>query len=164
MNHVTRGVKVTIPLAAVVMVTAPSSTIGVSSSLPMSKETELAVLRSSAVAESPALYNVTVTASDADDDTVIFLDNTTLFDINYLAGNISFKPAHDEVGNSYVKITASDINGSNCEDWVNIKFTILDVNDPPVAKIDYPENGSRIDRPNPWPGSCHPVLYNCYRH
>ena len=93
-------------------------------------------------------YNVTVTASDADDDTVIFLDNTTLFDINYLAGNISFKPAHDEVGNSYVKITASDINGSNCEDWVNIKFTILDVNDPPVAKIDYPENGSTLYNEN----------------
>ncbi|WP_455392333.1 Ig-like domain-containing protein [[Eubacterium] cellulosolvens] len=89
-------------------------------------------------------YNATVTAYDVDGDKIIYLDNSSLFDINYLTGNITFRPTQKEVGIHYVNITASDINGSNYEDWVNIKFTILNINDPPIAVIHYPENGTTI--------------------
>jgi hypothetical protein len=89
-------------------------------------------------------YNVTVTASDIDGDKIIFLDNTSLFDIDYLNGNISFLATQDEVGIHYINITASDINGTNYEDWVNVKFTVLNVNDPPTAIINYPDNGSVV--------------------
>jgi len=87
-------------------------------------------------------YNKTVTASDIDGDRLVFIDNTSLFDINYLTGNISFKPAHKDVGILLLNITVSDINGSNCEDWVHIRLTILNVNDPPTAKIVAPDNGT----------------------
>jgi hypothetical protein len=87
-------------------------------------------------------FNATVKASDVDGDTLVFLDNATLFDINYLTGNISFKPTQTEVGNFFVNITVSDINGSNCEDSVDVLFTVLNVNDPPTAVINNPENGS----------------------
>jgi hypothetical protein len=89
-------------------------------------------------------YNVTVVASDLDGDAVIYLDNTTLFDINYLTGNISFLPTQDDVGVTFINITASDVNGTNNEDRMNVKFTILNTNDPPTAMISYPENGSVI--------------------
>jgi len=87
-------------------------------------------------------FNETVKASDVDGDTLIFLDNSTQFDINYLTGQISFKTGNDDVGDIYVNITVSDINGSNSEDRIDIKFTVLNVNDPPIASITYPENGS----------------------
>jgi len=87
-------------------------------------------------------FNATVKASDVDGDTLVFLDNATLFDINYLTGVISFKPKQTDVGNILVNITVSDINGSNCEDSVDVLFTILNVNDPPTAVINNPANGS----------------------
>ncbi len=87
-------------------------------------------------------FNETVTASDIDGDTLIFLDNSSRFDINYLTGHISFKPGNADVGDIMVNITVSDINGSNCEDYLTIKFTVLNVNDPPIASIIYPENGT----------------------
>jgi len=93
-------------------------------------------------------FNKTVTATDIDGDTLIFLDNSSQFDINYLTGEISFKPGNDDVGSFHVNVTVSDINGSSCEDSINIIFTVLNVNDPPTASISYPENGSvyRADR------------------
>jgi hypothetical protein len=89
-------------------------------------------------------YNSTVIASDIDGDTIIFLDNSTLFDINYLTGYISFKPNNNDVGIYHINITVSDINGTNNEDLVDIKLTILNVNDPPSCKINIPINGSQL--------------------
>ncbi len=87
-------------------------------------------------------YNATVYATDPDGDTLVYLDNSTLFDINYLTGKISFKPGNKDVGVYLIKITVSDVNGTNNEDAVNVKFTILNVNDPPTARISQPLNGS----------------------
>ncbi|MCK5562444.1 MAG: hypothetical protein KAJ51_17720, partial [Thermoplasmata archaeon] len=86
----------------------------------------------------------TVIASDIDGDTLVFLDNTSAFDINYLTGNISFLPTNKDIGDIYVNITVSDVNDTNFEDWIIVQFTILNVNDPPVAQINYPMNGSII--------------------
>lgn len=89
-------------------------------------------------------YNATVIASDVDGDTLVYLDNSSLFDINYLTGNISFKPENKDVGIDYVNITVSDVNKTNYEDWVLVKFTILNVNDPPTATIVEPLNDTEI--------------------
>jgi hypothetical protein len=89
-------------------------------------------------------YNATVTASDVDGDTLVFIDNSSIFNINYRTGNISFKPTQDDVGIHEVNITVSDINGSNSEDTVFVKFNILNKNDPPTVQIYSPENGSVV--------------------
>lgn len=89
-------------------------------------------------------FNETVIASDIDGDTLVFLDNTSAFDINYLTGNISFLPTNKDIGDIYVNITVSDVNDTNFEDWIIVQFTILNVNDPPIAQINYPLNGSYI--------------------
>ena len=86
------------------------------------------------------LFNETVIASDIDGDTLVYFDNASIFDINYLTGAITFIPTDDSVGVLYTNITVSDINGSNSEDWIDIEFTILNVNDPPTATIIEPEN------------------------
>jgi len=88
-------------------------------------------------------YNATVLATDADGDNLVFFDNSSLFDINYLTGIISFLPGPNDVGKSVVNITVSDINGSKYEDWINIEFTILNVNNPPSKTVIInPDNGS----------------------
>jgi hypothetical protein len=87
-------------------------------------------------------FNVTVYASDIDGDTPVFFDNAPEFDIDYLTGEISFFPTDEIIGDIYRNITVSDINGTNSEDWITVQFTIMNVNDPPTAKIISPENDS----------------------
>ncbi|UCH88320.1 MAG: hypothetical protein JSV49_08630 [Thermoplasmata archaeon] len=89
-------------------------------------------------------FNETVTAYDADGDPLVFLDNSTMFDIGYQTGEISFRPDNNDVGTTYFNLTVSDINGTNCEDWVNVKLTVLNVNDPPSATILKPQHGDKI--------------------
>jgi hypothetical protein len=96
-------------------------------------------------AEQNHWFNETVMASDADGDNLVFMDNTSLFDIDYQSGEISFKPGDKDVGYHFINLTVSDINGTNSEDWINVKLTILNVNDPPTAIIISPENGSTIE-------------------
>ena len=55
------------------------------------------------------LFSKTITATDADDDTLTFSDNTTLFDIDSSTGIIEFTPSSGDVGTHYVKITVKDV-------------------------------------------------------
>jgi hypothetical protein len=87
-------------------------------------------------------FNETVTALDNDGDTLVFFDNASEFDIDYLTGEISFLPTDKNIGIMYANITVSDVNGTNSQDTILIQFTILNVNDPPIAKIIMPENNS----------------------
>ena len=89
-------------------------------------------------------FNVSVEAFDADSDPLVYIDNATLFDIGYNTGEISYVPTNKDVGKVYFNLIVSDINGTESEDKIDVELTILNVNDPPTARIIYPENGSRI--------------------
>jgi hypothetical protein len=54
-------------------------------------------------------FSYTVSASDEDNETVLLLDNSTLFDINPLSGAIQFTP--QSVGRYPILITATDLRG-----------------------------------------------------
>ncbi len=54
----------------------------------------------------PFQYNVT--ATDPDNDTLYYYDNTSLFEINLLTGFINFTPSTGEDGNYSVTISVSD--------------------------------------------------------
>lgn len=49
--------------------------------------------------------------SDSDEDSLVFSDNTTLFDINTSTGAISFTPNGSDIGSHDINITAEDDSG-----------------------------------------------------
>ncbi len=76
-------------------------------------------------------FTLVVIATDIDlSDTLIFMDNTTLFDINPNTGEISFMPTNEDVGTYLVNISVKDESGSIAYQTVN--FTVNNVNDPPL--------------------------------
>jgi parallel beta-helix repeat protein len=79
------------------------------------------------------LFFYRINATDADNDTLTYTDNTTFFIINQTTGTISFLPSISEIGRHNVTIFVSD--GKNI---VNTTF-ILNVNNasniPPSLKI-----------------------------
>ncbi len=78
-------------------------------------------------------FTLIVTASDMDsDDSITFLDNTTLFDINPYSGEISFTPTNEDVGTHLVNITVKDKSGSIA--YQAVTFTVNNVNDPSMIE------------------------------
>jgi len=81
-------------------------------------------------------YNFSRNVSDIDGDNVTFFDNTTLFNINRITGDISFTPVQADVGNHLINISVNDsFNAPNSTLW---NITILNVNDFPTKSSDYP--------------------------
>ncbi|MBN4049167.1 hypothetical protein JYT91_00970 [archaeon AH-315-M20] len=77
------------------------------------------------------LVTITVTATDADGNTLFFSDNTTLFYINPATAKISFTPKTDqEAGNNTIEIFVFDFKGGFASQTFNL--TINAVNDAPV--------------------------------
>ncbi len=76
------------------------------------------------------LFTYDVNATDADNDTLFFGDNTTMFQINSNNGLIYFVPQQADVGNQSVLIWVMDGRGGI--DWQIVNFEITDVNDAPV--------------------------------
>jgi hypothetical protein len=76
------------------------------------------------------LFIYDVNASDPDNDTLFFGDNTTMFQINSQTGVIYFTPKQKDVGNHSVLIWV--IDGKGGIDWQVVNFEIIDVNDPPI--------------------------------
>ncbi|MFH0798006.1 MAG: Ig-like domain-containing protein [Candidatus Woesearchaeota archaeon] len=74
-------------------------------------------------------FNVSNNATDPDGDSLIFYDNTSLFNIDLYTGIIAFTPTNSQVGNHSVRITVSD--GQLIDDQ-DIIFMIRNFNDPPV--------------------------------
>ena len=64
-------------------------------------------------------YHYQVIAIDPTDDFLYFLDDTSLFDINPMTGNITFMPAFR--GNYSIKITAVNTAGHNFE-YMNLEI------------------------------------------
>ena len=78
------------------------------------------------------------------DDTITFRDNTSLFDINSLTGEISFTPNNDNVGRHLVNISVEDKDGA--VDYVSVIFNIINVNDPPKIKTtNIPDSEDAVD-------------------
>ncbi|MBU4467094.1 tandem-95 repeat protein, partial [Patescibacteria group bacterium] len=67
-------------------------------------------------------FNLTINASDPDEDTLTFSDNTSLFDINPSTGIISFTPNASHVGVYQIQINATDDDNAtdSANFWLNI--------------------------------------------
>ncbi|MBU4190650.1 MAG: Ig-like domain-containing protein, partial [Candidatus Thermoplasmatota archaeon] len=70
-----------------------------------------------------------INASDPDNDTITFSDNTTLFEINSTTGFILFTPDYDSAGTYMINITVSDEEELV---WRAFKLTVLNVNRKPI--------------------------------
>ncbi len=70
-----------------------------------------------------------VMASDPDGDILTFTDNTTLFDIDPVSGEISFTPENKDVGDHAVRLTVGDGMSSTSSD---VTFRVENTNDAPV--------------------------------
>jgi hypothetical protein len=78
------------------------------------------------------LFTYYVTASDADNDSLSFGENTSMFQlipINSTAALLYFIPMQEDVGNHSVLFWVTD--GLGGIDWQVVNFEIIDVNDPP---------------------------------
>ena len=86
----------------------------------------------------PALENQTATestlfyydinATDEENDTLSFSDNSTLFNISSSTGIINFTPTNNDIGEYVINISVSDNNSITSS---VIIFTILNINNPP---------------------------------
>lgn len=79
------------------------------------------------------LFSYKVTAFDADNDTLTFTTDSTLFNlttINETAAKIEFTPTNGQVGNYTFRITIRDPSGA--EDYEDFNFTVINNNDAPV--------------------------------
>ncbi|MBU3941525.1 MAG: hypothetical protein KKF74_01285, partial [Nanoarchaeota archaeon] len=81
------------------------------------------------------LFEVQINATDPNNDTIIFTDNSEAPEVNWPVfemngtGFISFTPTNDDVGNHTIGISIEDrINDPVTE---NVVFSVANVNDPP---------------------------------
>ena len=86
-------------------------------------------------------FTLLINAYDPDNDTTMFSDNSTLFDINSTTGLISFIPNYDSAGIYYVNITISD--GTDFV-WQIFKLKIINVNRAPAAVISSPAQNAKF--------------------
>lgn len=79
----------------------------------------------------PFLLQVNATDPDVTigQDTLLFEDNTTLFNIGPANGTISFTPGNKDVGEHLVTVTVTDLAGLKARS--EFVLTVLNVNDPP---------------------------------
>lgn len=95
----------------------------------------------------PFSYMVRAKDPDADldpEETIIFSDNTSLFDIDPSSGKISFTPTQEQVGNYSIGILATDIAGDL--DQENFTLEVQDAEDPPVLD-EIPDQSAMQDTP-----------------
>lgn len=75
----------------------------------------------------------TSTVSASDDDQLTFSDDSPLFDIDIVSGQIYFIPSNDDVGEHTITITAGD--GKGGIDNETFSLTVINVDDPPIPVI-----------------------------
>jgi len=101
------------------------------------------------VATQGALYTFTVRVKDVDielnlDETVIFSDNSSLFEIDPTTGKLSFTPTQEQVGSYNIGIIATDLAGDT--DQENFTLEVQDAEDPPLLD-EIPEQSAMQDTP-----------------
>ncbi len=79
------------------------------------------------------LFSYQVIASDPDNDTLTYYDNTTLFNISSATGLINFTPIEDNIGNYTINIIAGD-GTDNASTLMNL--SILNNTAPVIDSID----------------------------
>jgi hypothetical protein len=99
------------------------------------------------------LFNLTVKFRDVDMDLdpaeeIIFGDNSSLFNIDPLSGEIMFTPTQEQVGVYDVEITATDKEGET--DIRNFTLEVKDAEDPPFMDP-IPEQTTTQDTPFSYP-------------
>ncbi|UCG69456.1 MAG: putative Ig domain-containing protein, partial [Thermoplasmata archaeon] len=78
-------------------------------------------------------YTLVIMTMDIDlGETLVFSDNTTMFDIDSYSGIISFTPTNYDVGTYLVNISVKDKSGSFA--YQTVSFTVNNVNDPPIIE------------------------------
>ncbi len=83
-------------------------------------------------------FSLTISASDADGDSLTFYDNTSLFNINPLTGAITFTPTNAQsTGDRVIKISVADQHGAI--DTQDVTFTVQNTNDAPVLSAVGPQ-------------------------
>lgn len=70
------------------------------------------------------LFTLNVSASDADNDTLTFVDNATFFDINSTTGLITFTPTGSDLGTHTINISVNE-SGCGLIDYEIITFTVI---------------------------------------
>ena len=70
------------------------------------------------------------------------VDDTDLFEIDPVTGEVVFTPLQEDVGRRVVMIMASDGRGGESE--LALDLEVLGMNDPPVIHSILPENGTRF--------------------
>jgi len=81
-------------------------------------------------------FSYDVNATDADGDSIIFSDDTVLFDIDPLTGLISFTPKNSDIGSYLINISATD-NKDIVSELINLN--IGNINDAPVIDFITPQ-------------------------
>jgi len=69
-------------------------------------------------------------ATDAENDTLAYSDNTTLFDIDAVTGKVNFTPVQAQVGDHAVQVKVTQVVGC-LSAYENFTITILNTNDRP---------------------------------
>ena len=76
-------------------------------------------------------FRYDVNATGENESTVLFTDNTTMFNISSATGIISFTPSDDDVGISYVGIVTTETVCNTLHDSKVLMFNVTNVNDIP---------------------------------
>jgi hypothetical protein len=87
-------------------------------------------------------FTLTLEAFDPDGDDIAWEDDSDLFDINPVSGEISFTPGQTEVGTHQVSIIVDD--GIE-EDSITFTLEVVNVNDVPVITSVLPSDGSSFE-------------------
>ncbi len=92
--------------------------------------------------------NITITATDADSDTLQFYDNTSLFAINISTGNITFTPNFTDanLGSNYTfLITVNDTKNASTTALFRLNITDATNNTIPSITVLSPSNTSTVN-------------------
>ncbi|UCE73526.1 MAG: TIGR03790 family protein [Methanomassiliicoccales archaeon] len=84
---------------------------------------------SSQISQEDSIFTIQIYATDVSGDTITFFDNSTLFTIDPVSGEISFTPQNEDVGDHLINITAFDEDGG--EGYMEFLLTVENTNDPP---------------------------------
>ena len=82
-----------------------------------------------------SLFHYDVNGTDEENDTLTFYDNSSIFNIDPISGEINFTPNSSEVNNYSINISVTD---GEKWDWEVISFTVVGTNNPPVITSWHP--------------------------